>query len=110
MPRMQAADEYALLLCGAGIPYEPEHRGVPGRRFRFDFAFPEHMLAVEIDGGTWVQGRHNRPKGYAKDCEKLNLAVLHGWRVLRFTADQVRDGTALRMTEQALNTYAGGNG
>lgn len=107
MSRMQPAEEYALLLCDAGIKYVPEHKGIPGRRFRFDFAFPDHMLAVEIDGGTWVQGRHNRPQGYAKDCEKLNLAVLNGWRVLRFTADQVRNGTAIHMTKQALNIYTG---
>lgn len=105
MARLGPAEEYALMLRAAGIEYTPEYRVVEGRRFRFDFAFPGERLAVEIDGGTWVRGRHNRPQGYAKDCEKLNLAVLHGWRVLRFTSEQVRDGTALRTTELALHKH-----
>jgi len=74
----------------------------PVRRWQFDFAFPGHMLAVELDGGTWAQGRHTRGAGYASDCLKCAEAVLLGWRVLRFTGEQVRDGTALQYVEAAL--------
>lgn len=55
------------------------------RRFRFDFAWPEQRVAVEIDGGVWVGGRHSTGAGYEKDAEKMNLAAVHGWRVLHFT-------------------------
>ena len=105
--RSAPATEYALALKLDGIGYTPEYQGIPGRRFRFDFAWPEHKLAVEIDGGTWTRGRHVRPTGYAKDCEKMNLAQLEGWRVLRFTTEMVRDGTAVHMTQRALNIHAG---
>ena len=60
------------------------------------------MLAVEIDGGTWVSGRHTRGAGFERDCEKLNTAVLLGWRVLRFTTGMVLDGRALETILAAL--------
>jgi hypothetical protein len=72
------------------------------RRWRFDEAWPDRMLAVEVEGGTWVNGRHSRGSGMRKDCEKYNAAVLLGWRVLRVTGDMVRDGSALATIEQAL--------
>ena len=72
-----------------------EHRFHPKRRWRFDLAWPDLMLAVEIDGGTWTGGRHVSPVGYAKDCEKLNAAVVAGWRVLRFTPQMIENGQAV---------------
>ena len=72
-----------------------EHRFAPPRRWRFDFAWPDRKVALELEGGTYSGGRHVRPDGYAADAEKYNAAVLHGWRVLRYTgamldADQAR--------------------
>jgi hypothetical protein len=72
------------------------------RMWRFDFAWPAHMLAVEVDGGTWAGGRHTRGAGFERDCEKVNEAVLRGWRVLRFTTKQVDSGEALAWIERAL--------
>lgn len=87
-----------------GLP-EPErqYRFHPERRWRFDFAWPRHRLAVEVDGVLWgKQGGHQRPDDYAEDCEKLNEAVLMDWRVLRFTPAQVRAGDAVLMVQRAL--------
>ena len=94
----------ALHLRAAGLP-DPvrEFRFHPVRRWRFDFAWVGRKLAVEVDGAHWVNGRHTRPKGFANDLEKMNAAVLLGWRVLRFTGDQVKSGEALAQIEQALN-------
>lgn len=75
---------------------------IPGRRWRVDFAWPVHMLAVEIEGGTWVAGRHNRPAGFEKDCEKYNALQMAGWTVLRFTGGQVESGQAIDTTSQAM--------
>ena len=74
----------------------------PVRRWRFDLAWPDRKLYVEVDGGTWVGGRHNRGKGYEADCEKLNTAAIAGWRGLRVTTAMVKDGRALVAVEQAL--------
>ena len=72
------------------------------RRWRFDFAWIELMIAVEIQGGNYVQGRHNRAEGYAGDCEKANMATFLGWDIYRFTSEQVEDGTALAWVKRAL--------
>ena len=55
------------------------------RKWRFDYAMPDLKVAIEIDGGVWDYGRHNRPQGYINDMEKLNTAASMGWLVLRFT-------------------------
>lgn len=67
----------------------PEHFFHPTRRWRFDFAHLDARVAIEIDGGTWINGRHNRAQGYRKDCEKLNAAAARGWLVFRFTPDML---------------------
>jgi very-short-patch-repair endonuclease len=74
-----------------------------GRKFRFDFAFPAHVLLVECEGATWVPNRgHTSGAGIQRDIDKLNAATLAGWRVLRFTKAMIDDGTALRQIEEFL--------
>lgn len=98
-------DTMLFHLRAAGLP-EPirEFRFAKpiGRQWRFDFAFPEHKVALEIEGGTWSNGRHVRGAGYAEDIAKYNAAVLLGWRVLRATGAMVKDGTALQGVEALL--------
>lgn len=60
----------------------------PERKWRFDYAFPSRKIAIEIDGAIWTLGRHNRPRGYLNDMEKLNTAASMGWLVLRFSTDE----------------------
>lgn len=69
-------------LHGVPVPVA-EYRFHAVRFWRFDLAWPEHRLALEIEGGVWTGGRHTSGAGYAKDMEKYNAAVLAGWRVLR---------------------------
>ena len=57
----------------------------PTRRWRFDFAWIDEKVAVEIEGGIFMQGRHNRGKGMEADMEKYNWATINGWRVLRYS-------------------------
>lgn len=85
-----------------GLEPVPEYRVVPTRRWRFDFAFPDKLIAVEIEGGTWVQGRHSRGVGIEKDCEKYAEATILGWRILRVTTDQVRRGQAINWLVRAV--------
>jgi very-short-patch-repair endonuclease len=86
-----------------GLPMpERECRFHAPRRWRFDLAWPSRALAVEVDGGQWVTSRHRTGLGYERDCEKLNAAVLLGWRVLRVTTNMVRDGRAVAVVAEAL--------
>jgi very-short-patch-repair endonuclease len=70
-------------------PCHCEFRFHPSRDWRFDFAFPEHKLAVEIDGGQWQThgGRHSRDS----DREKLNQAAVLGWRVMHYSGSMLDD-------------------
>jgi very-short-patch-repair endonuclease len=82
-----------------------EYAFSPPRKWRSDFAFPEAMILVEIEGGTWNHGRHSRHKGFSNDLEKYNKAALMGFRVLRFTTDQVVSGYAIDTVLEALRVH-----
>ena len=54
----------------------------PLRRWKFDLSWPGYMLAIEVQGGIWSRGRHNRGAAMLKEWEKLNEAATMGWRIL----------------------------
>jgi very-short-patch-repair endonuclease len=84
-------DMLAMQLDEAGIAYVREYQFVPARRFRFDFRVGLD-LAVEIDGAVHrIKGR------FHSDIDKHQLALLHGFRVLRVSPMQVRSGSALNL-------------
>ena len=70
------------------------------RKWRFDVAIPTDQLAFEIDGAIWTRGRHARGAGIKKDNEKINTAQALGWRVFRFTPDEVKCGEAAKFIER----------
>ncbi len=105
MPRPKSSLEHMLevMVVGVGLPKpEREHRFHATRKWRFDLAWPAEMLAVEVHGGVWTGGRHTRGAGFVRDREKMNEAVLLGWRVLEVVPEHIDDGRALRWIELAL--------
>ncbi len=88
----------------AGLPEPVREYRFCERRFRFDYAWPGEKVALEIEGGIWVRGRHTRPRGYERDCEKYSLAAILGWKVIRATPAMLEDGRALDLVAQALGT------
>ena len=105
LPKARSVGEQALeyALKGAKAPaWVAAFQFCPGRRWRADFAFLEPRLLVEIEGGSFSQGRHVRGAGFEADCEKYAEAVIQGWRVLRVTTGMVKDGRALDMIMRAL--------
>jgi very-short-patch-repair endonuclease len=95
---------FAMQLDSAGLTgYVREYQAIPGRKFRFDFAFIEpHRLLIEINGGTYNGGAHGRGVGINRDYEKGNLAVQHGFRLLQFDTKMVKSGVGLETTERVL--------
>lgn len=70
---------------------EKEHRFHTVRRWRFDYAVPAAMIAVEYQGHAGFVGKkgasgHSSVIGLTNDCEKFNQARAAGWTVLCFTA------------------------
>jgi very-short-patch-repair endonuclease len=90
-----------LELSGLGRPCT-EYRFHQTRKWRFDFAYVPQRIAIEVDGGVFVGGRHSRGSGVEDDCEKYAEALVLGWRILRVTPRMVKDGRAVRWTEQLL--------
>lgn len=70
---------------------QAEYRFHPVRKWRFDYAIPDLKIAIEIEGAVFQQGRHTRGVGYIKDMEKYNTAVKMGWKVLRYTPQQINN-------------------
>ena len=96
-------DLFAFQLDSAGLTgYVREYQAIPGRKFRFDFAFLRERLLVEINGGTFNGGAHSRGVGLNRDYEKGNLAVVNNWRVLSFDTKQVKSGAALEVVEKLI--------
>ncbi len=62
-----------------------------GRKHKADFVHLETKIMIEIEGGTWTNGRHVRGIGYAKDCEKYNLCTFLGWKIIRLTSNMITE-------------------
>ena len=88
-PKEQEPTLFIGLLKNAGLPLpEAEYRFCE-RKWWFDFAWPEKKVAVECEGGLYSGGRHVRGTGFLADMEKYNKAVLLGWKVLRYSPEQM---------------------
>lgn len=80
----------------------PEHpfAGVTGdRKYRFDFAWPEKMLAIEYQG---IGRGHQWANEQAKDWCKLTEAQLCGWLVIVCSAATINDGRFGALLDRAV--------
>jgi hypothetical protein len=82
----KAVDPFLGLCRAARLPVPvQEYRFAAPRRWRFDYAWPDRLVALEVEGGIWTGGRHTRGAGFEKDIHKYNAAALVGWRLFRTT-------------------------
>lgn len=84
------------------IEFEREVVFAPPRKWRFDFVLKQSPIAIEVNGGTWAAGRHNRGSSILAEYEKLNQAAISGYRVLQFTTQQVVCGAAIDTIRRAI--------
>ena len=84
--------DLARLLRSAGLPKpEPQFElTLDGCRYRIDLAYPAGRLAIEYDG----YDAHSGPGRFEDDRRRQNHLVRAGWRVLRFTARDLREDRA----------------
>lgn len=94
---------FETLARAAGLPAPVrEWKFHPTRKWRFDWSWPDQKLALEVQGGLFVQGRHSRGASLIREHEKLNAAAALGWRVCFVTPQQVANGEAVQVVERAL--------
>lgn len=93
---------FELILRQSDIipPFVCEYRFHPNREWQTDYAWPDHRLAVEIEGGSWIYGRHNRATGFQDDMDKYNALAILGWYLLRFTPQDTETGKAIDIIEE----------
>lgn len=127
---MSRAEEIlALHLRTTGLPWKREYRfaavatGGTGRGvrqrlreagmrdWRFDFALPDRLIAVEVEGGGWLpekgkKSRHTTGTGFAADLRKYDAAARLGWYVYRCDPRMIRTGQALDTITQLLTRMA----
>lgn len=70
---------------------------MPGRRLELDFAWPERLIALEVQGMV-----HRIAERFKADIEKRALALLAGWRILEVGGQEIRSGQASRWLEELL--------
>lgn len=104
---LEAAFEQQLLATFGREPqpafrWHTEYRFALPRLYRFDFAWPGLLIAVELEGGIWNGGRHTQARGFIEDARKYNLAAEMGWTLLRYPGTLVNSGEAVAQTEQML--------
>lgn len=88
-----------------GPKLEAEFRFHPTRRWRADYAHLESRTLIEVEGGVWVGGRHNRATGFVADAEKYFEAALGGWRVVRLVDSQLNLANIGRLVAAIQNEW-----
>lgn len=107
--------------CGLPKP-ELEFRFSPDRKWRFDFGWDGFIVgngafqycpvngadkqikvALEVDGGIWIRGGHNRGAQMKKDWEKRNAAAQLGWRILYVEPKDLCTAETVEMIRRCLS-------
>lgn len=107
---MSNAEEQFLNQCLAqGFPV-PVRELVfcEGREWRFDFAWPDMLLAVEINGAVYARGRHARGRGLENDYRKLGEALALGWSVYQCSSGMVASGEAIETVGRIMEYLRAG--
>lgn len=83
---------------------EPEFQFHPKRKWKFDYAWEEYKIALEVEGGIFTGGRHTRPKGFIGDMEKYNSAAVLGWRIIRVQPKELETKKTIDLLKEILIT------
>jgi len=100
--RRESPDATAFFVA-AGLPAPlREFKFHLWRRWRFDYAWPNYMVALEVEGGAWSGGRHTRGAGFLGDIEKYNEAAAGGWYVLRCIPRTLRTAATAELVARTM--------
>ena len=94
---------FARLCAEAGLPAPVvEYRFHEQRRWRFDYAWVDTKVALEVEGGIFVQGRHSRGAGMLADMEKYSTAASMGWLIIRRTPSDLTSKQTIEFIKAAM--------
>ena len=89
------------VVVGLPMPTQ-EYRFAAPRRWRWDFAWPDRKVALEVNGGVWIRGKHSRGKGQVNDFAKWSEGAAQGWLVLHTTPALLESTTVYSQLRRAL--------
>ena len=96
--------EYRAFAVEVGLgPGVRERLALAGLKdWRLDFCYPSRLFAIEVEGGAYVNGRHNRGKGFEEDLLKYHRAMELGYVVYRCGAKLIKSGEAASLIYEML--------
>ena len=80
-----------------------EYQFHSSRKWRFDWAWPLEKVALEVDGGIWIRGGHNRGAQMKLTWEKENEANIMGWKLLKCEPKDLCTVQTAMLIRRALN-------
>lgn len=85
-----------------GIPIKIQYPFHPTRQYRFDFAFPEIKLAIEMQG--YGPGHASFKEMYS-DYVRHNEAVKLGWQIMYFMQPHIQKDSLEKTLELVKEVY-----
>ena len=78
---------FAQYLAYMNVKFVRQFKPLKDRKYKVDFFLPEYNVIIEIEGGQWINGRHQRGYGFKMDIEKYNAITMAGYTLYRLTTD-----------------------
>lgn len=95
--------QFLSLLKSVGMELPvPEFIFHPTRKWRFDFAWPDHYIALEVEGGIFIGGRHSRGVGMQQDFTKYNEAAILGWRIIKVVPKELISSQTIKLLQKLI--------
>lgn len=83
------------------------------RQWRFDYAWPQYKIALEVEGGIFGYtdkqgnkrkgGAHSSVTGILRDLEKYNSAAVLGYRIIRVQPSDLMKTSTIEMIKKCIN-------
>lgn len=100
---MSIATIFAQTCEQFGLPKPvAEFKWHPTRKFRADYAWPEHRVLLELQGGVYTFGKHGRGSGIVKDMEKVSEASALGWLTIQILPKDLMSVKTTNYVKQAI--------
>lgn len=100
-PQLELVREFSDVPSWESDYQERYAKSKRSKRYRADFAHVESRSLIEIQGGTYMRGRHVSGSGYDRDARKYNLAMMGGWKVFLLTSTTATDATWIEKIGEA---------